>query len=94
MRPSNTIVVFISDARLEVRALVREDREEPKEGGCCLQREDPQLWCFEHQNAVNGVGGGRRRGVGGGVGLYQHCQHLHSFYTLDLHLKRPTKINI
>lgn len=51
-------MVFISDARLEVRALVREDREEPKEGGCCLQREDPQLWCFEHQNAVNGVGGG------------------------------------
>lgn len=92
MRPSN-----ISVARLEGRAVVSEDREEPKEGGgCCsqsFQREDPQLWCFEHQNAVNGVGGGDGE-AGGGVGLYQHCQHLHSFYTLDLHLKRPTKINI
>ena len=57
MRPSN-----ISVAHLEVRAVVSEDREEPKEGGgCCsqsFQREDPQLWCFEHQNAVNGVRGG------------------------------------
>lgn len=40
--------------------MVSEDREEPKEGGgCCsqsFQRRIPQLWCFEHQNAVNGVG--------------------------------------